>query len=1079
MIALSVSFARSIGLGLVALLLAAAPVSGQDVWRVAGTFNGWNTADPAWTLTADPADANRFILDKAFPVGVHRFKFVKNGDWAQGHFGAGPGPDTLEQPGVDIPLQIRADAEYRLTLKPAQRVWSISVTKIDAPVLVVRTLGQARVNREFVIDAGQSVRVDTGAPPVVTVSSPTDPLRTIHLAKGIGARVIPQRKGPLTLEVKLADQSGESVQRINLDVKPAFALRYAHVSDRSATRHFFEPQADGTEIALVSVPPNTLLEALEITRDGARVLYGTDLDAPAGVHALIVEKGELLKGESPASALHPGDWRRFALTPPFPTDRVFLVGDFNNWAGAGQPGAIEMLSRADGSFSAIVNLPQGTHRYQFQLDGGVQIPDPSDTSPRILEDGRRVSVISVGPQPKDHGQARPNHINELAVRHNPASPIDLRPIHAGMGLVDLSIVALPGDAERAFVTIRTTDDGAERLLRAPMSKGPDLAGFDRYTARVMTGSPQASYTFTLEDGSASFTTPTFSATLDPHPPVPAWAMGAVWYQIFPERFRNGNPLNDPHGPGVFNKPWTDDWATVSPAEEQRWREVYNTPAPQPFPPRKGGPLFHVVWDRRYGGDLQGIEEKFAYLRDLGVTALYMNPVFEAESMHKYDATDYRHIDDNLSWPAEGGRVSEQWSFPDEPNDPASWTWTPGDRYLVERFLPQAKKHGIRVVLDGVFNHTGLPFWAFADIQKNGDKSIFKDWYFVKFDASGRLQSWESWFNTGSLPKFRQTAEGDLVAPVKQHIFDITRRWMDPNGDGDPSDGIDGWRLDVALDIGPPFWKDWRALVKSINPEAVIIAEIWDDATPHLKGRAFDTQMHYPFAKAVTDWLGVRPGMTSAELAQRLAAAFGDDAPQTALIHQNLFGSHDTDRFVSMLQNPGRAYDEGNRPQDHDYPYKDTKPSRDTYQRSLLGVALQATYTGAPMVYYGDEVGMWGADDPTDRKPFPWPDLGRMANPDENADFDLHKEYTRWLTLRRDPRAGPVLNYGSTRHLESGDPDVFAFERALNATRVIVVLNRKAAPWSAAGLIPKGTTQPSVPANSASYWVIEEGSAPTR
>jgi len=468
-------------------------------------------------------------------------------------------------------------------------------------------------------------------------------------------------------------------------------------------------------------------------------------------------------------------------------------------------------------------------------------------------------------------------------------------------------------------------------------------------------------------------------------------------------------------------------------------------------------------------------EKLDHLVELGVTALYLNPVFEAESLHKYDTSDYRHIDDNFGTPESAGKPPAHWKpIASETQDPATWTWTPADRFFVHTFLPECHKRGLRVVLDGVFNHTGRPFWAFADIEKKGNRSPYRDWYYTVFNADGSLKSWRSWYDTGSLPKFRQTSTGDLVPPVKQHIFNITRRWMDPNSDGDPSDGIDGWRLDVALDVGLPFWRDWRTLVKDINPDAIIIAEIWDDAHQYLKGDTFDTQMHYPFASAIVDWLGVRPGMTSTQLKRRLTAAF-DESTATNLIHLNLLDSHDTDRFVSMLQNPNRMYDQGNRIQDHNYPYNDTKPSDRTYKLAALGAAIQATYLGAPMIYYGDELGMWGADDPTDRKPVPWDDVGPMDNPDDNARSDILANYKKWFGLRHDVMIGPILKYGSVRHIDAHDPDVFAFERELNGARVIVVINRQDDPFDATEMMSEQglagvAGNPIVPGLEAVFWV---------
>jgi len=608
-----------------------------------------------------------------------------------------------------------------------------------------------------------------------------------------------------------------------------------------------------------------------------------------------------------------------------------------------------------------------------------------------------------------------------------------------------------------------------------MRRSKDPAGFDRWTARIMSGRPEVRYSILLRDGDVEHVMRDLRATVrvDPKLDLPAWAMGATWYQIFPERFRNGNPLNDQHGPGVFGMTWTADWYKPAPGEAESWAKQWLKPG-QSMPERTGGEIYNYIWDRRYGGDLQGVVEKLDELRALGVTAIYLNPVFEAQSMHKYDATDFRHIDDNFALPKSEGRVApDPFAFVEgETEDPATWTWTPADRYFIDEFLPACRRAGIRVVIDGVFNHTGRPFWAFADIEKHGINSAYKDWFFCEFDEQGRLKSWQSWFDTGSLPKFRQESNGDLVAPVKKHIFDITRRWMDPNGDGDPSDGVDGWRLDVALDVGLPFWKDWRELVKSINPEAIIIAEIWDDAAPYLTGDAFDTQMNYPFAMPVVDWLAVQPGMTSDDLGRRLNAAFNESA-QTLLIHQNLFGSHDTDRYVSMLWNPRRGYDQRNRAQESDgQAYKPGRPPREIYELSLVGMAIQATYIGAPMIYYGDEYGMWGADDPTNRKPMPWPDTGRNENRDDEPLAWVRKQYVEWFNLRHDPIVGPILRYGSVRHLATGNAGVFAFERELNGKRVVVVANRDKAAFEAGPLLPKSAKKTKVPGVSARWWLVD-------
>lgn len=1062
------------------IFLIGSRASAADTWRLAGTMNGWNTNDPEWTLTPKGGSDLVHTLERTIGPGLYRFKFVKNGDWSQGHLGLAPGKTEMEQPGEDLTLRISGEAVYRLTLDLRSKTWAIKPIKVEKTVFDVRLTGPAMVGRSLLLDATRTLTVQTwdrlnlsteAEPGAIVRAQPVDRdgrLTRLHLG------VV----GPMRLKVKLTD-AGETFEKtFDLVVEPAATLRYSTASEKDRVVTVpFEPQAGGVKRAIVNFSRDDEILSLEVDT-GTEIVRMQRGNVSAGTYAAEIRDGSVVTQRDPnlPFLLIPGRWRTLTYSPREAIATVHAVGDFNGWARPGSAAATEMLPRGDGSYAAIVNMPLGFQRYRFLIDGAIELTDPTTKRTVPGPGGGPTATMLIGPGPKEFPATEKNDIATNAVRHDPASWTDFTPISPALGLADISLTTLAGDVERVTLSIEIAAPEGRARRTIAMHRAPDPVGFDRWSARVMTSEPLAKYIFTLTDGSATHTTPAYTASIEPSLALPAWAMGAVWYQIFPERFRNGNPLNDPHGPGVFQPAWTDDWFTISPEEEKAWRTRAGLSSTAPWPQRQGGNLFNVVWDRRYGGDLQGVAEKFEYLRDLGVDAIYLNPIFEAESLHKYDATDYRHIDDNLASPALAGRVPEHRAFTNEPDDPKSWTWTAADHYFAEEFLPQAKKTGLRVVLDGVFNHTGRAFFAFHDIEEKGDASPFKDWFFVKFDDAGKLKSWESWFNTGALPKFRQESTGDLVAPVKQHLFAITRRWMDPNGDGNPSDGIDGWRLDVALDVGLPFWRDWRALVKSINPDAIIIAEIWDDASPYLAGDVFDTQMHYPFAKPVIDWVGVKPDAPADTLAAALETAFADQ-PQTNLIHQNLLGSHDTDRYVSMLQNPGRDYDQGNRPQDHDYPYKDGKPLPAIYKRSLLGVAIQTLYQGAPMIYYGDEVGMWGADDPADRKPFPWNDLpGKavMKNPDERADWDLHKECTKWFTLRRDPRIGPVLRYGSTRHLVTSDPAVFAFERELNGVRVIAVINRADKPFNAASLRATAPGAPgTVAAESAVWWTAEQ------
>ena len=595
-------------------------------------------------------------------------------------------------------------------------------------------------------------------------------------------------------------------------------------------------------------------------------------------------------------------------------------------------------------------------------------------------------------------------------------------IDAQLGLADLTIQAA---ADGAAPTVHLGDVHNPSLALRPTGDG-------RFTARVYAPGVHSA-TFIITDGEREHRE-TVAFEVDPSAPdTPTWAKGAVWYQVFPERYRNGNPANDPDGIGVTRMPWTADWWTVT---EQEITRHHNRVRAQPDlyadnPDRPKGVRASVIWNRRYGGDLQGVVQSLDHMRDLGVTALYLCPVFDAESLHKYDAADYRHVDPTLGDP---GNPHIRLDAHD-----AGDSWTPADRYLVDVLLPEARRRGIRVILDGVFNHTGIAHFAFRDVWEHGVNSPYKDWYFCEFDEHGRLVSWRAWDRpNGRLPKLRQTANGDLAPPVKQHIFDITSRWMDPNGDGDPSDGIDGWRLDVALDIGDAFWRDWRTHVKAINADAIIIGEIWHDARDELTGDTFDAQMHYPFARAVTAFLGREPAFTASDLSTALDRAF-DEPAQVDLVQMNLLVSHDTERLVSMLANPGRNYDEG-ASVINGQPYDTRRPDDKAYARSALAAALLATYPGSPMLYGGQELGMHGADDPDNRKPVQRPGDAPPSNRADRPSTPLLNVYRAWLILRRDERIGPVLRYGDVRHIDTHNPRVFAFERWLNDRAVVVVIN---------------------------------------
>jgi len=454
--------------------------------------------------------------------------------------------------------------------------------------------------------------------------------------------------------------------------------------------------------------------------------------------------------------------------------------------------------------------------------------------------------------------------------------------------------------------------------------------------------------------------------------------------------------------------------------------------------------------RRYGGDLQGIIDKLDYLVDLGINAIYLNPIFNANSHHKYDASTHTHIDYYFGPDPEGDRQLVEAA--NETGDPATWVWTEADKLFL-KLLGEAHTRGLRIITDGVFNHVGRSHFAFADVLKNQQNSPYADWFEIKswddpsteedeFDYSG-------WWGVMTLPELNEE-DGTLVDGPHQYVFAATARWMDPNGDGDPSDGIDGWRLDVVDDMGTRWWKEWHAFAKSVNPNIFTIAEIWDTRPAMLSDDLFTATMNYPFAMATIDFVANRKNKpTPSEYLQRLAetrAAYGMEA---SLGLQNLIDSHDTDRLSSMIFNPDRQFDREARPDQNASGYLINKPDAGSFARLRLAVALQMTYVGAPMIYYGDEVGMWGEDDPGVRKPMWWDDFtfrdesehptGLPRPADKVApDLELLAFYKRAIALRN---RQPALRRGSFEVLMTDDEnELLVFSRALADDRLVIAVN---------------------------------------
>jgi cyclomaltodextrinase len=348
--------------------------------------------------------------------------------------------------------------------------------------------------------------------------------------------------------------------------------------------------------------------------------------------------------------------------------------------------------------------------------------------------------------------------------------------------------------------------------------------------------------------------------------VPSWVADAIFYQIFPERFENGDPTNDP--------PNCEPWGSI--------------PKPNNY----------------FGGDLQGIINRLGYLSDLGINAIYLNPIFAAESNHKYNTKDYLTIDPSF-----------------------------GTNETFEKLLSECHKRNIRIVIDGVFNHVGTAHFAFRDVKENGRQSKYAAWFniFSYPVSEPRHPNYECWWGHGALPKLMvQNPE------VKKYLFDVTKFWTEK--------GIDGWRLDVPNELPHEFWKEWRMLIKSINPDCYIVGELWEDASPWLQGDEFDAAMNYRFRQACIDYF-VHDSFTTKTFFKHLDNIRNSYRPECNYAMQNLLGSHDTERYLTLCKG--------------------------VLWRMKLSILFQMTYIGAPMVYYGDEIGMEGGKDPDCRRCMVW------------------------------------------------------------------------------------------------------------
>jgi glycosidase len=639
-------------------------------------------------------------------------------------------------------------------------------------------------------------------------------------------------------------------------------------------------------------------------------------------------------------------------------EAVYLAGTFNDW----QPAADKMNGPGEnGNFILKYNLRPGEYQYKFVINGEHWFHDPNNDLTTADGHGGKNSIINIGEKELEDAVVSDGEINQEFILHNPENRVHLNKF--AQNKVEIRLETRKNDVEKVSLMTKIGTDRAQKRMSHYSSDNK----LDYWKVELDNLNEALNYTFLIEDGDSQLLYHqngsgfnklkyfSFDQVEADSFKTPEWVQNAVFYQIFPDRFYNGNPDNDPELIETYKnkeqryKNIVPAWHQGIKASESHQIDPENFTDLDPSIHPKSG------WHVFYGGDLQGVEQKFDYLKELGINAIYFNPVFEATANHRYNTADYAKIDDNLA-------VKDDFE---------------ASSAYFEEFIKNSHQNGIKIVLDAVFNHSGFEFFAFQDVVEKGKESKYSDWFYIDNYPITTLYeqrteniepNYQGWAGYGNHPVL------NLDNPeVKDYIYQITEKWMDPNGDGDPGDGIDGWRLDVANDVKarhPEFWQEWRKFVKEINPDAYITGEIWNNAAQYLQGNEFDAVMNYRFREAVLAFIA-EERINAQDFINRINEPNLDYPTQAVFSLQNLIDSHDTERFLYSS--------EGNK------------------DKLKMAAALQFSYPGAPMVYYGTEVGLSGASDPDTRRTMIWEERPNGNHPDQ----DLYNYYSKLAKIRKE------------------------------------------------------------------------------
>lgn len=616
-------------------------------------------------------------------------------------------------------------------------------------------------------------------------------------------------------------------------------------------------------------------------------------------------------------------------------------------------------------------------------------------------------------------------------------------------MADINISGLHSDETKVFhsplepkagdivkIRFRTAKDDVDQVVlvcenqKIILEKETSTQVFDYYITEIVAEDEIIRYYFEVHKndevliynrrGAFNDTREQYQFAIVPGFETPDWAKGAVMYQIYTDRFCNGNPDNDVETNEYF-------YINDSVKKIEQWDKIPATLDVGNF----------------YGGDLQGVWDKLDYLQGLGVEALYFNPLFVSPSNHKYDCQDYEHIDPHLTViKNDGGCVLSDKCIDNMQASKyiartANLENLEASNEFFAKFCEELHRRGMKIIIDGVFNHSGsFNKWMDRERIYEGQEGFAKGAYvekespyhtFYQFNHHDEWpynSSYDGWWSNDTLPKLNYEDSPML----EDYIIEIGKKWVAPPY------CVDGWRLDVAADLGHSaeynhhFWKRFRKEVKSVNPDVMIYAEHYGDASSWMQGDQWDTVMNYDAFMEPLTWFMTgmekhsdsykaeyyRNGEFFEGCMSHYMTAFHMPSLMTAM---NQLSNHDHSRFLTRTnQFAGRLATSG------------AKAAEENVKKHILkmAVAFQMTWIGAPTLYYGDEAGLCGFTDPDNRRTYPW----------GKEDFELIEFHRDMIAIHR---RNPVLRFGSTKILKA-ENEVLAFARFDEEDQMLTVIN---------------------------------------